>query len=123
MILVVHRKKDRRDALKAVLESAGHDVSATHDGVDALKLAIDVKWPDIALIDMALPGLGGYGLAKGLRNAAEGRRLHLIAMTGQSHDRERALDSGFDMHITTPIDSGALLEIIASLRSVDEPAA
>jgi CheY-like chemotaxis protein len=122
MILVVDHEKERREALQALLTHAGHQVSVAEDGLQALKTAIDVK-PDIALIEVALPGLGGYAVAQGLRAAAEGRRMHLIAMTGQRHDRQRALGSGFDMHIPMPIEPGTLLEVIASLRKLDEPAA
>jgi DNA-binding response OmpR family regulator len=122
MILVVDHERDRREALQALLTHAGHQVCVAEDGLKALKIGLDVK-PDIALIHMTLPGLGGYAVAQGLRAAAEGRRMHLIAMTGQRHDRQRALGSGFDMHIPSPVDPSTLLEVIASLRKPDEPAA
>jgi DNA-binding response OmpR family regulator len=114
-ILVVDHERDRRDAIAGVLEDAGHKVSVAEDGNQALKMANEVK-PDIALIGMGLPGLHSDALAQGLRKNAEGRKIRLIAISDQRHDRERVLSSAFDRHVTTPTPPGTLLEIIASFR-------
>jgi CheY-like chemotaxis protein len=70
--------------------------------------------PDVALIDIGLPGLDGYQVARALR-AAEGRRIRLIALTGygQPEDRQRALDAGFDAHLVKPVDVDELARVLA----------
>jgi DNA-binding response OmpR family regulator len=117
IILVVDHERDRREALEALLTKAGHRVLVAEDGNQALKIADDVQ-PALALIGIALPGLGSYALAQGLRRIAEDRTMHLIAITPQRVDRERVLSSGFNMHIPTPIDPGSLLGVIADLLGV-----
>jgi DNA-binding response OmpR family regulator len=121
-ILVVDHERDRREAIQVLLEKAGHKVSVAEDGNQALKMANEVK-PDIALIGMGLPGLPSDALAQGLRKNAEGRKMHLIAITPQRHDRERVGSSGFDLHVATPTLPDTLLGIIANIRRVDETAA
>ena len=71
--------------------------------------------PDVALIDIGLPGVDGYALARVLRQMPEARDLTLIALTGygQADDRQRALDAGFDRHVTKPVDPGRLRELLA----------
>ena len=72
--------------------------------------------PDVALIDIGLPGIDGYALARMTREQADLRAIRLIAVTGygQAEDRARALAAGFDQHLTKPVDPLALAEVVAS---------
>jgi signal transduction histidine kinase/PAS domain-containing protein/ActR/RegA family two-component response regulator len=116
-VLVVDDNVDGRDALRALLELGGHRVDVAEDGPSGIDVARRVA-PDVALIDIGLPGLDGYQVAQALR-AAEGRRIRLIAITGygQPEDRQRALDAGFDAHLVKPVDVDELARVLAEPTS------
>ena len=116
-VLVVEDHRDARDALRAVLEAAGHEVRCTEDGRQALE-TVETWQPDVALIDIGLPGMSGYELAQALRGTPFGEDVMLVAVTGygQPDDRRRAIASGFDSHAVKPITPEALLDLIASER-------
>jgi CheY-like chemotaxis protein len=113
-ILVVEDNSDARAMLRDSLEMAGHEVYDRADGAAGLAAALSLK-PDAAIIDIGLPGLSGYELARRIRSVADGR-MTLIALTGygQDEDRQRALQSGFDLHIVKPVEAEKLLEAVAS---------
>jgi len=102
--------------LAAVLESSGHDVLVAADGLAGLAL-VEAERPDVAIIDIGLPGIDGYELARRVRAGAHdsdaGPRVALVALTGygQPDDVQRARDVGFDRHIVKPVD-GAVLEAV-----------
>ncbi|RPH82372.1 MAG: response regulator [Candidatus Rokuibacteriota bacterium] len=115
-ILIVEDNADARDALRMLLELDGHTVEAVEEGQQALEVA-RAKDPDIALVDIGLPGIDGYEIARRVR-ARDTRRPVLIALTGygQPEDRRRATDAGFDDMLVKPVDPTALTNLIATLE-------
>jgi signal transduction histidine kinase/ActR/RegA family two-component response regulator len=114
-ILIVEDNADAADTLRRVLELSGHRVRVARDGVAGLE-ALLAQPPEVALIDVGLPGMDGYELVRRLRGALDGRRPPLmVAVTGYGlpEDRERALASGFDEHLTKPVDASALASVLA----------
>jgi CheY-like chemotaxis protein len=112
-ILVVDDNVDAARSLAEVLRSLGHRVAAAHDSHQALALA-QADWPDVFILDIGLPDIDGYALARRLREDANARGATLVALTGygQAHDRVLARSAGFDHHFVKPADLAALLEII-----------
>jgi CheY-like chemotaxis protein len=112
-ILVVEDSADSRLALQSLLEIAGHRVEVAEDGWQGLALVLGSR-PDIALIDIGLPGIDGYEMARRVRAAPDGHRICLVALTGygQPADRERSAEAGFDAHLVKPIDLDDLARII-----------
>jgi CheY-like chemotaxis protein len=115
-ILVVEDNADAREALRVLLELEGHTVEAVEEGPQALEV-VRAKDPDIALVDIGLPGMDGHEIARRLR-AADARRPVLIALTGygQPEDRQRATDAGFDDVLVKPVDPAALATLVATLE-------
>ena len=113
-VLVVEDNPDAREALRAVLELEGHRVAAAVDGADGVELAAAFR-PQIAFIDIALPGLDGYELARRLRAWDHDPTLVLVALTGcgQPEDRRRAQAAGFDSYLVKPVVPEQLFELIA----------
>ncbi|HEX5611705.1 MAG TPA: ATP-binding protein [Burkholderiales bacterium] len=103
-VLLIEDEKDLRDMLQLVLEREGHEVSAADSGAEGLA-KLGTFRPDIALVDIGLPGMDGYEVARRARSAPGGERILLIAITGygQDKDRERAREAGFDQHVTKPV--------------------
>jgi signal transduction histidine kinase/ActR/RegA family two-component response regulator len=104
-ILIVEDIKDARETLQELLELQGYDVEIASDGPEGLAKLL-AEPPDVALIDIGLPGLSGYDVASRARAAGKTAGVRLIALTGygQPEDRARALDAGFDLHVVKPID-------------------
>ena len=115
-ILIVEDNADAREALRVLLELDGHTVEAVEDGQAALDVA-RAKDLDVALVDIGLPGMDGYELARRLR-ALDGRRPVLIALTGygQPEDRRRATEAGFDALLVKPVDPSELASVLATLE-------
>jgi PAS domain S-box-containing protein len=113
-VLVADDNKDAADALAMLLELAGHEVRVAHGGRAALSLAQTFR-PDVAVLDIGMPELNGYEVAKELRREPWGSRMYLIALTGwgQDDDRQRAKDAGFDRHLTKPVDTDALEKLLS----------
>jgi CheY-like chemotaxis protein len=97
-------------------------VSVAHDGPRALEMATGLV-PDVALLDIGLPGMDGYTLARRLRGAAATQHLRLIAVTGwgQDGDRARAREAGFDGHLTKPAEPSAILALLHQGRGSRVP--
>ena len=114
-ILLVEDQPDARRALQRLLQLWGHTVEAAEDGVIGLERALAFN-PDTALIDVGLPGLDGYELARRLR-AQLGSGVRLVALTGygQPEDRERAYAAGFDLHLVKPVDRELLTRALSPL--------
>jgi signal transduction histidine kinase/DNA-binding response OmpR family regulator len=114
-ILLVEDNDDSREMLRTLLTLRGHEIHEATDGPSGITMAVSVI-PDLAFIDLGLPGCDGYEVARALRTSAESQGVALIALTGygQPDDRRRAVEAGFDAHIVKPIDPGALLAVIAS---------
>lgn len=113
-ILVVEDNEDAREMLRTVLTIQGHEVYAAADGLAAVDMAA-ILAPDVALIDVGLPGLNGYETARRIRAGEGGKSAVLIALTGygRGEDRERALSAGFDVHLAKPVSLETLSVIIA----------
>ncbi len=113
-ILVVEDNDDARAMLGDLLRRLGHEVHEAVDGIAGVEKALELR-PDLTLLDVGLPGLDGYAVARRLRDDPTGRRLRLVALTGYGlpEDRERALAAGFDAHVVKPIDLEKLRTILA----------
>ena len=113
-ILVIEDNTDAREMLRAQLERDGHEVHGAPDGPSGLEAAAAVR-PDVVLIDIGLPGLDGYDVARRIRATAWGKSMLLVALTGygQADDRRDALEAGCDLHVTKPVMPDRLAEIIA----------
>ena len=113
-ILLVEDNGDARQMLQMLLILAGHEVDSAANGVTGLEQAIRNR-PDVVVIDLGLPELDGYEVARRLR--AEGAAVGLVALTGygQPGDREKALAAGFDAHVVKPVDPAHLTDVIASV--------
>ncbi len=114
-ILLVEDHDDAREAMRALLEMDGHAVEAVADGAQGIA-RVKKKAPDVAVIDIGLPGVDGYEVARRIR-ALGARRPFLIALTGhgQPEDRQRAADAGFDAHLVKPVDPEDLARVLATL--------
>ena len=114
-ILVADDNIDAADSLAMILEMSGHDVRVAHDGRAALSVAQSFR-PDTVLLDIGMPQLNGYEVAQALRQEPWGARITLIALTGwgQESDRLKAMDAGFDRHLTKPVDPAALEQLMSS---------
>jgi signal transduction histidine kinase len=116
-ILIADDNRDAAESLSMLLELAGHEVRVAHLGRAALSLAQAFR-PDTALLDIGMPDLSGYEVAQDLRRQPWATQIQLIALTGwgQENDRRRALEAGFDHHLTKPIDPDQLESVIAAYR-------
>ena len=103
-ILIVDDNADVRTTLREMLSLDGHEVHEAGDGATGIAIA-RAHAPDVALIDIALPDVDGYEVARRLRSGEHGMRMRLIAVTGfgQPEDERRALEAGFDAHLTKPV--------------------
>ncbi len=117
-VLVVEDNDDARVSLQMVLEADGHAVHAAADGRSGLAAFEQVR-PDVALIDIGLPGMDGYEVARAIR--ARRPEAILIALTGygQPEDARRAADAGFDAHLVKPADIARLRALLARRRRSD----
>jgi signal transduction histidine kinase/CheY-like chemotaxis protein len=115
VILIVEDGADNRETLQELLEALGHTVHVAADGVEGVDVALSVR-PEVALVDIGLPRLDGFEVARRVR-AALGRQIFLVALTGygQPEDRTRAAVAGFDAHLTKPMDLDALERMLATL--------
>ncbi|PQV62842.1 Signal transduction histidine kinase [Abditibacterium utsteinense] len=111
-VLLVEDNDDAREILGILLKMSGHHVDCASDGQEGVEKAIELR-PEIALVDIGLPILDGYQVAAQLR-AALGSDIFLIALTGygQPEDKQRALDAGFDEHMTKPVEPARLHELL-----------
>jgi CheY-like chemotaxis protein len=121
----VEDNPDAREALALLLESWGHRVEQAADGLTGLEVARTTR-PEVALIDVGLPGIDGYALARELRRVPECACVCLIALTGYSRprDRERGKEAGFDDYLVKPVDPVQLrraLEARGAAGSGDGP--
>jgi PAS domain S-box-containing protein len=116
-VLIVEDNDDARHMLHEALAFNGHEVREARDGASGLALAAE-STPDIALIDIGLPDVDGYEVARRLRASPGGRRMGLIAITGygQAEDQRRAYEAGFDAHLTKPVAPERLKQVMAGLQ-------
>lgn len=113
-ILVVDDHDDGREMLCLLLESEGHEVHQASDGPSALDAVTHLR-PDVALIDLGLPGFSGLEVARRARALPGGDRMHLVALTGfgQPEDRAKSHEAGFDVHLVKPVEIDDLRGVLA----------
>ncbi len=115
-ILVADDYADAREMLAFFLGRLGHIVATASDGPDALAVAATFE-PDVAILDIGMPGVSGHTVARELRKQ-RGDGLTLVALSGlgEPADKARAADAGFDCHFTKPVDMKALSKFLADVR-------
>jgi PAS domain S-box-containing protein len=112
-ILVADDSQDGADSLAFLLRAAGHQVHVAYEGRTAIKLAEQLR-PDVVLLDIGMPEVSGYDVARAIRRESWGRNMRLIALTGwgQAEHRRRSLEVGFDDHIVKPVELDALEDVL-----------
>jgi CheY-like chemotaxis protein len=112
-ILLADDNADFASSLATLLTSRGHDVRVARDGAEALRMAADFK-PEFAFLDIGMPKVHGYEVARRLRGEPGTSGCVLVAVTGwgQEDDRKRAREAGFDKHLVKPVDSDAIDAIL-----------
>ena len=121
-VLIADDNKDAAESLAMLLQMGGHEVCVAHDGRAALDLAQSFR-PEVALLDIGMPKLSGYEVATHLRGEPWGATIRLFALTGwgQDGDRQRTKESGFDLHLTKPIDLDALESLLSDNVRIATP--
>jgi CheY-like chemotaxis protein len=116
-VLVVDDNHDAADTLALLLELMGHEVRTAHDGLKALDVAEELR-PDVVLLDIGLPQLNGYEVARRLRQQPWSRQTLLVALTGwgQAEDQLRSTEAGFDRHLVKPVDEAMLIRVLSETR-------
>ncbi|HEX4382067.1 MAG TPA: response regulator, partial [Myxococcales bacterium] len=114
-ILIVDDHVDVRDTLRELCEAWGHSVEAARDGYAGVEMALEQQ-PEIALIDIGMPGIDGLEVARRIRADERGRRIRLIALTGYGSEEQRtqAIAAGFDLHLIKPVDPSRLADLLRS---------
>lgn len=122
-VLIVEDESDVREMLQAFLELNGHEVYTAANGPEALTVFRRHE-PEIALIDIGLPGMDGYELVRMLSQESHRSRARLIALSGYTRmeDRRRALEAGFDLHLAKPVRMPDLERVLAEAKTTPAPA-
>jgi two-component system CheB/CheR fusion protein len=112
-VLIVDDNVEAAMLLALLLEHLGHETSVVCDGIAALKKAVDFR-PDIVLLDIAMPGIDGYEVARRLRALRQERPLRIVAVTGfgQEADRQKSRAAGFDVHLVKPVEVNDLVQAL-----------
>lgn len=113
-ILLVDDNEDAADTTRQLLELLGHEVNVVYDGLAAIDWLRRHPLPELAIVDIGLPGMNGYEVAAALRRMEGGARVHLVAVTGygQESDRARSQAAGFDRHLVKPVSYAMLVDIL-----------
>ena len=116
-VLLADDNIDFAESLAMILQMTGHEVRLAHDGIEAVAAA-EAFAPDFAFLDIGLPRLNGYDLARRLRAMPATRQSVLVAVTGwgQEDDKRRAREAGFDHHMVKPVEPDQILEILATFK-------
>ncbi|HEX4386762.1 MAG TPA: CheR family methyltransferase, partial [Myxococcales bacterium] len=120
-IVLVEDQEDNRMLLSDILSNAGYTVLAAADGKEAIELIASSK-PSLAVVDIGLPIMSGYEVARAVRGQLQQPDIFLVALTGygQQQDREAVLQAGFDQHLVKPVDISTLLEVLRGRRTLRE---
>ena len=115
-VLIADDNRDSAESLGMLLELSGHEIHLAHDGLQALAVAAERR-PDVALLDIGMPGMDGYEVAASLRREPWGAGMVLVAITGWGQDdaKRTAKAAGFNHHLTKPMDSAVLESILATV--------
>ena len=117
-VLIADDNRDAADSISMLLQMAGHEVTVAYDGQQALE-SIETLRPEVALLDIGMPGLDGFEVARRVRLDIRLRNTLLIAVTGwgQASDKSRALAAGFDLHFTKPVEPATLIDLLGKKLS------
>jgi PAS domain S-box-containing protein len=117
-VLIADDNRDAAESLGLLLKMAGHEIRLAHDGLEAVQAA-STFLPDVALLDIGMPEMNGYEVARAVREQPWGQRMTLVAITGwgQQEDKQRSLDAGFDHHLTKPVVLGDITELLEASLS------
>ena len=110
-VLIVEDNEDTREMLMELCRRWGHEVIAAADGLEGVRLALEHR-PDVAFVDVGLPGIDGYEVARRVRAVVDGRQMRLVALSGYGSPQDGG-PSGFDLHVVKPADPARLEEILA----------
>jgi PAS domain S-box-containing protein len=115
-VLVVDDNRDAADTLSALLELLGHSAQVANDGRAALEAVLDFR-PQVVFLDIGMPGMNGYDVAKAIRADRRLDQPLLVALTGwgSEDDRERTRAAGFDLHLTKPVDLAAIEKMLSNV--------
>jgi CheY-like chemotaxis protein len=116
-LLIVEDDFDTAESLKLLLQLSGHEVRSFANGLAAIESAIESP-PDMMLVDIGLPGIDGYEVARRVRRDGRLARVALVALTGYGREEDRRLaeSAGFDHHLVKPIDPTSLGELLERCR-------
>jgi CheY-like chemotaxis protein len=117
-ILVVDDNVDAAETLAVFLDLLGAQTRAVHDGASAVAAALELE-PHLVLLDIGLPDTSGYDVARTMRTHASLAGTQLVALTGwgAEEDRQRAIDAGFDRHLTKPVELSVLEDLLRELQA------
>jgi CheY-like chemotaxis protein len=117
-ILVVDDNRDAAESLRMMLELLGADVRVAYNGRDAIARFAECQ-PTAMLLDIGMPGMDGYEVAREIRARADGSTALIVALTGwgQEDDRRRSREAGFDHHLVKPADLETLERVLGSTRA------
>ena len=101
-----------------LLRISGNDTYTAHDGLEAID-AFERHRPEVILLDIGLPKMSGHEVCRRIRERPGGREVVIIALTGwgQDSDRRKSQDAGFDDHLVKPVDYGALMDLLSSVKA------
>ena len=118
-VLVVEDNPEMAAGLAGLLRAAGHEVEVAPDGPSAVE-AVQSRPPDVMLLDIGLPRMNGYEVARRVQEQSGPKRPLLVAVTGREtdEDRRRSEDVGIDLYLTKPVDPNGLQRLLGRLRSV-----
>jgi CheY-like chemotaxis protein len=118
-ILIVEDYADGADSLALLLRMDGHDVEVARDGAEALERELDFR-PDVVLLDLGLPGMTGYEVARHLVERRPDRTPLLVAVTGygDAEARRRSAETGIDLHLVKPVEPARLYDLLERFRRV-----
>jgi CheY-like chemotaxis protein len=102
-VLIVDDNVDAATTLHLLLRSLGHETAVAHNGMEALKVAAEFH-PEIVLLDIGMPGIDGYEVARRLRSIKEHLKIVAVTGWGQEADRQRSREAGFDLHLVKPVE-------------------
>jgi len=114
-LLLIEDNADARESLSLALELSGYTVTSAEDGPRGVDSALRSR-PDVALVDIGLPGFDGYEVARRIRAGLAGADMLLVALTGygQARDRDRAAEAGFDLHVVKPVEPDRLVALLSA---------
>ncbi len=112
-VLIVDDNADAATTLQLLIKRDGHDTQVVHDGIEALR-AVKLFKPDIVFLDIGMPGIDGYEVARRLRDDDVSRQLVLVAVSGWSLPESKWREAGFDFHLSKPVHVGAIKKLLES---------